>query len=335
MKKNNPKHYWELYSEAEEVFIDFGLQFETRHLPEDDNEPSSSLQAAGNLADSPSNLRSTWGSTPTRTTRTAARSAVQGPSSGITSPPAVTRNMKIATPSRLTPVKKQTPVKQQQLQALFATLEEAIEMCDHHIMVDPEFPEGNGHGIVCMHIPGSLVVTTSKGDKFVSDVLKITIDSLVDLRDYKHTKGQIVLNGKAFLITKPAVSSYLLMNHKELFAVEANPCARTEQEHAKWATAVTRDEARRLTTILCIFPDGMTVTNDMQSIEPTAPNTDRVIAYSLREVHAETEVEGQQLPQSFVPGFFFLRVVEESGLIEAAAEEVHSLARAFQGMLVK
>lgn len=293
---------------------------------------------------SPSNLQSSWGSSNKEQPFSSTPQKPPRRSSRLGSPPLSTGTPSrrqpsaapIATPSPTLRNKMPIPAKkktQEPKLSIFADLYEAEELVDAMIDVDTDYPESHGHGVHVLRVPESILTTTDLGT-FVSDKIQFVLEDLVDITDYKQFKGQLVLNGTAFLITKPSVPSYLLKYYVEVLAKEKTPCDRTEHEFKTWLNGVSKDASRCETNLLFVFPEGLVCSADMSSMNPSAPTEDQAVKLLLREVPLDTENEsGEHYPQVFYPGYFKLRVVRAKAKpVDLKKSPVASLADAFEGM---
>lgn len=140
-----------------------------------------------------------------------------------------------------TPSKKKDAAEETSL--LFSSNEEAIEMVDHVIEADTDFPESHGHGFFCLRVPDALETSTTLGT-CVSDELVIMAEDLIDLCDCENYNGQLVLNGRGFLLTKPSILNYLLKNCLALLSLEDKQCERTSHEFRVWISSIPRDKTR-------------------------------------------------------------------------------------------
>ncbi|CAB9505369.1 hypothetical protein SEMRO_229_G092850.1 [Seminavis robusta] len=234
-----------------------------------------------------------------------------------------------------TPVKKGSakkapaPVNKQ----IFDSVEEAEEMVDHLVQIDFDYPESMGHHLHSLRIPDSLLTKTSLGT-YVSDEAKILLEDLIDLTDYENYQGLLVLNGKGFLVTLPAVSKFLMNQYHDLLELEKVKCEKTKQQFEFWISAVVKDKSRWNQTILCLFPEGVTCTTDFVSPEPQAPTSDQPVKLMLRELGLRTETkQGGTVPQIFYPGYFKLRIINDRPKMASVVDEpVQTLSSAFEGM---
>lgn len=221
--------------------------------------------------------------------------------------------------------------------SIFTDIDEAIGMVDHVIPVDTDYPESGGHGVHVLRVPESILTTTEHGT-FVSDKIVFFLEDLVDITDYKKIKGQVVLHGTGFLLSKPSVPAYLRKYYNEVLAKEKIHCERTEHEFKTWLNGVTEDASRMQHDLLFLLPDGVECTTDMASTNPAAPTEDQSAFLFLREIPLETENEdegGPLIPQIFYPGYFKLRVVRKKAKpVDVKKAPIASLASAFQGMAV-
>ena len=115
-----------------------------------------------------------------------------------------------------------------------------MEQVDHTVYVDFDFPEKLGHGLFAQKVDEGVTVTGPSGT-VVNDRMKITYARLEDLVDWHEISGLLVLNGTAFLLTKPGIPDFLKRECMDMFAVETNPCERTVKQHAYWVNAAEKD----------------------------------------------------------------------------------------------
>ncbi|CAB9510683.1 unknown protein [Seminavis robusta] len=213
--------------------------------------------------------------------------------------------------------------------SLFKNMTEAEESVDWVIDIDTDYPESHGHGLSVHCIEQGLLVENASG-KVKADTLKIYLENFVDLNDYDHYQGTIVLKGEGFLISKPSTPSYMLNHHQDLHALESEFNQNVADEHSAWITAINKDKSRQTKTILLVMPQGITVTTDMKGLEPKAPDGDLYCKLHLRELQCEDKVEERAVEQLFFPGFWNLRIIEGATEIEKATEQKKSLLSAFE-----
>jgi len=101
---------------------------------------------------------------------------------------------------------------------LFNWLEAAMEQVDRTACVDFDFPEKLGHGLFAQKVEEGLTVT-GPSSTVVSNGMKITYAQLEDLNNRHEVSSLLVLNGIAFLLTKPGIPDFLRREHNEMFAV--------------------------------------------------------------------------------------------------------------------
>jgi hypothetical protein len=200
------------------------------------------------------------------------------------------------------------------------------------ICVDTDCPKKNGEFFI-HHISD-----VSTGDELI-DLVKITTAHLIDLRDFKHYSGHVVLNGQGFLISRPTVPHFLLYDYKALFEKEKKRCSRTEEMYKVEVNQIIASPARQVKSILLLFPDGMTCNADMGATTPSS--IDQKVNLILRPLAIDTMVKkGSAMVvenQSFCPGYWVLRVINDNRRIlnlEENEGEDDDLEKAFAGMNV-
>jgi hypothetical protein len=206
-----------------------------------------------------------------------------------------------------------------------------LYIADETIDVVIDCPEKNGEFFI-HHIEN-----VSTGDELI-DIVKIIMPHVIDLRDFKHYSGHVVLNGQGFMISRPTVPHYLLYDYEELFGKEKKRCARTEEKYKVEVNDIIASPARQVKRILLLFPDGMTCNADMGATTPSS--IDQKVNLILRPLAIDTTVKkGSAMVvenQSFCPGYWALRVINDNRRILKRDEEGDDddLEKAFAGMNV-
>ncbi|CAB9531363.1 hypothetical protein SEMRO_3464_G348290.1 [Seminavis robusta] len=217
--------------------------------------------------------------------------------------------------------------------SLFKNMTEAEESVDWVIDIDTDYPESHGHGLSVHCIEQGLLVENASG-KVKANTLKIYLENFVDLNDYDHYQGTIVLKGEGFLISKPSTPSYMLNHHQDLHALESEFNQNVADEHSAWITAINKDKSRQTKTILLVMPQA----TDIEGPRPRAPDGEPSFFFlfgggqvPFRELQCEDKVEERAVEQLFFPGFWNLRIIEGATEIEKATEQKKSLLSAFEG----
>lgn len=215
----------------------------------------------------------------------------------------------------------------------FETLEEAVEQCWQVVFVDFLSPEDNGPPLFTVE---KLLQITSPSGKETTTQVKVHLNSLVDLRDYKATKGKVVLGGAGFLVSMPKVP-FFRRDKKDVETAhnkEQNPCANTQNSWTTFANKISRKDSvdRLMMKILFVFPNEMRVSADLDSKE--APMKDQKAKLFMREVPCDFIAAGKRWTPTQNPGFWLLRVIsEEAGnLTDSGDESEDSLGDALSGM---
>ena len=197
---------------------------------------------------------------------------------------------------------------------VFQTVEEAISRADKVVYLeDFSFPEKTGHGLF-VHRHNQAHTLDAPGITIQMDLIQICVESLIDMRDYSETTGQLVLDGKGFFVCKPSVPYYQLYNSKQMFKMFGNLPERIEQNHSKWCTKVLGDETRKFNNILVLFPKGVRACLDFHSPAPVIARDDEKATLKLAELPLSFDGASQNNPtavvhQLFVPGYWMTRVV--------------------------
>ena len=303
--------------------------------------------------DSPSNLESSWG--PVRTTRstpsqdTTAAPPAQAPIAQTnprpvrTAPPAPPKTVRMSTPPRRTVASHGTPNRRE----MYTSIQDAIDKTDHYRLVDFDFPP-QGHGTMFQRFKDTIQVSGELAT-VKDDEIKITLESIVDLRDFHDSySGQLVLNGRGFVLTKPWVCKLLVENADLVYALEdvkteeeALAITNKYQQHVRFANKVKKDASLRTQTIFFEFPEGVVCTTNMTEEYPDAPSRDMRVPLRLRELPAAFQLPGKDgglvdTMQMFNPAFFTLRVVrpddDDVFHLEVNEEQTFDVCSAMQGM---
>jgi hypothetical protein len=162
---------------------------------------------------------------------------------------------------------------------------------------------------------------------------------VINLRDFKHYSGHIVLNGQGFMISRPTVPHFLLYDYEELFRREQKRCAGTEEKYKVKVNDIIASPACQVKRILLLFPDGMTCNDD--DMGATTPSSiDQKVNLILRPLAIDTTIKkGSAMVfknQSFCPGYWALCVINDNSCILKCDEEGddNDLEKAFAGMHV-
>ena len=210
-----------------------------------------------------------------------------------------------------------------------------MEQVDHTVYVDFDFPEKLGHGLFAQKVDEGVTVTGPSGT-VVNDRMKITYARLEDLVDWHEISGLLVLNGTAFLLTKPGIPDFLKREYMDMFAVETNPCERTVKQHAYWVNAAEKDPSRKCTLILVVFPEGVVCTTDFQSLAAAVPQGDMKVKFELRQFATDKNVSKKKekiVSQTHYPGHFHLRILGVERNLEVNSEEDEDIDDAFLGQV--
>lgn len=215
----------------------------------------------------------------------------------------------------------------------FTSLEDAVDTVgsSNVTLVDFNFPEDNFPPLFM--VQKLLQVETPSGEEIITQV-KVHLHSLVDLRDYKHTKGKVVCGGRALLVTMPKVP-FFRHNEEDVqmaHSKEANKCKITQNAYTSFANAVAKDQDRLMMRRLFVFPnEGIVSANLVSDDEPKA---DQKVKLTMRKVPTQFKVGDKVEKPVQNPGFFLLRLIsEEAGELRNKAEESDDeLQNAFDGM---
>ncbi|CAB9525587.1 unknown protein [Seminavis robusta] len=349
LKKENPKKYWKLFGEANEIGKN-----ELDLDPEDD---------------SPSKLVATWGSKPNTRSSSSNKATTKTPppeqepiieeeETQSPAPQPLPEEVPSSSWSFSTPIKRKKTVNKMapkkgtpsklfhsphsgfkqaaavQRENIFKNKSEAMDAVDETIDVDLHYPEENGSEFLVHRVDECLSITDQTGT-VVADKIRITLKCLVDLRDYDNYTGNIVLNGKGFLVTGPKVPHFLLHNHEGLSDLEQTPCERTKNKLATFANAVLGDPTRLVQTVLFLMPEEVIISTDFVNAVPPIPTHDQKAKLRLREYPLETEVglAKAKMNQMFYPGWWEVRVVPATAPqhLRVNDEANDGIETAFQG----
>lgn len=188
----------------------------------------------------------------------------------------------------------------------FETLQQAMDECWQVVMVDFAYPEDNGPPLFTVE---KLLQIKSPSGRETTSQVKVHLNSLVDLRDYKATKGKVVLGGAGFLVTMPKIPFYR-RDKKDVetaHSKEMDPCANTQNSWTTFAHKISRKENadRLLMKVLFVFPNEMLVSADLDSKE--APTKDQKSKLFMREVPCDFTAGGKRYQPTQNPGFWLLQ----------------------------
>ena len=346
--KEKPAHYWKLYSDSLRVIKESGEEPWTPvaiAVPVDNPETRRDTPDQ----DSPSNIKSSWTAvdididTPQKATRS--RSSARSSSLKMSTPDteaqaAAAAAAAAAEVAARTPPRKpsRSPArntkKKSKSKNLFKTLEEAVSMVDDTVALDPDFPETVGHNLLVNRFDDSIEISGQNGGITNADKLRVTMTVLADLRDFKCHTLKVVLNGTALWYKYPVVSAAFLEDFESMMRGDK---ATVVEKFSHFANAVQKDPIRRYRTVLFLMPEGVTVTIDKQSIDPSEPKRDQLVRVVLGEVVLTSELKDPagttQVTQKFFPGFYDLRIIgnPEDKTRKAEAEEDWGLTAALKG----
>ena len=182
-------------------------------------------------------------------------------------------------------------------------------------VLDLEYPERLGDNIFIQEI----TEIDSKSKKFSLDKLKVSIYSILDMKDYKKYFLTVVLEGTALLVEFPSIPDFMACKYKKIGKLEKKRCLRTERATAKMMTSITKKldgkegtPPPRLTRrVLVVLPQGMIVTDDFKKKEPFIPTVDIPMDYVRREF-VDTDTIGSKktrITQTFNPIYWELRII--------------------------
>ena len=225
----------------------------------------------------------------------------------------------------------------------FETLQDAIDWVGtkNVLEVDWTRPESHNAPLFLLTLNTNRL-NQNKTAQF--DKIRIVISSIFDLRDLQRIGGKIIVGGAAFLVSLPSVPTFLLEDHKKMHdSTKSNYCERTKLDHGQAANDILKEEERRVTYYLFVFPEDTLCNANLEKWLP--PNNDQRIRISLKPDFAfDTIVKiGNSETtehQHFNPGYFDLRVCDEeekvvdADNIPAPKESVSKLADYFEGWCI-
>jgi hypothetical protein len=215
----------------------------------------------------------------------------------------------------------------------FTSLEDAVDSVGHGnvTLVDFNFPEDNFPPLFM--IQKLLQIETPSAREIITEV-KVHLNSLVDLRDYKYTKAKVVCGGRALLVTMPKVPFFRRneVDVKMAHSKEAVKCKITQNSHTSFANVVANDQDRLMLRHLFVFPNEGIVSADLESDDP--PKGDQKVKLTMRKVPTKCYVGEEEVQPVQNPGFFLMRLIsEEAGVLRDQGEESDDdLQNAFTGM---
>lgn len=219
---------------------------------------------------------------------------------------------------------------------LWETLDDAKDEVNFVIEVDFDTPEANGGPMFFVQATGQIDI----GKEIITEV-RFYLNSLVDLRDFDFTKGKVVCQGRAFLITIPAIPFYRRTSKevKEFFNNhESVRCPNTENNYVTEINDIAKDMDRLLVQYLFVMPHGTIISANLNSdFQPTADQKCKLLLRK-QKLDFETGKEGKKKKrnqeQNF--GFWVTRMIKAKRdmLSDEEADSDSDLEGAFAGMKV-
>jgi hypothetical protein len=224
-----------------------------------------------------------------------------------------------------------TPMKGREL---FGCLDDAIMAASVHHNVDFAHPER--HGAPTFFLQFTEQVPTKDGKELYQEI-KIWLNDLPDLRDHERYQAQVVCQGRAILVTLPAVPFFRrnLVEVNHLFKMEGERCENSENSYTSAMNAIMKDPERSVVKHLFELPEDMIVTSDLDSDVP--PRADEKADLRLRRLPSKCKVGKKLIMEQnkiFIIGYWRFRVVTDDKVVlcteeEEARDELESM---FSGM---
>lgn len=230
---------------------------------------------------------------------------------------------------------------------MVASVEDAEGKCESVETLDFETPEQTcKYGLFIKKFRETIYVARGPGRVGnISDMLKVTLFNMSDLRDFNRYQLWLVLNGTALLFVKPTLPTWMVQNYKsvlkkEFTCMHMDVCEQTAKEMALYVNKYTREAWRQKESYLFLFPEGIECTTDMLSPVPHAPTKDELVMRTMNEVHLKTNVlmseeQGSvKTAQKMHPQYWHLRIIqgtEENQFGQGDGPQTETLARAYAG----
>lgn len=219
-------------------------------------------------------------------------------------------------------------------------VEKAKEEADFTIHVNPDRPENNMAPLFWVQehdnqdTPDKMAVYTK---------LRILCTHIMDVRNKKHIKGQVICGGRVFWVRMPIMPLFLLLNFAAMFDKDAEKESdeTIKKNFAVEANKIIQDAERMEVTFCFVMEEGTLVTANLNSNDP--PSVDQRAEFRLKDFTVTTHQEAgrngklENVGQTFLPGWWNLRVLEdkESALTLAESNDSEDLAAALKRMAIK
>lgn len=272
-------------------------------------------------------------STPRKTQQSLASPPSRASSTSKATPSSILKNRSPSTSYShyQTPSPRKTTSNMSNRRVMFDTLDEAVAAADDVIYID-DFetmkPENNSHGFFIQYI-SEIVVGTELIKK-----LKISVPDIMDLRDHKKWTGHLVCAGAAFLIKRPILPHFFLQNHKEVLALEATVCERTETRTKKECTDIINDDTRQFRTILVVLPTGIAASEDFSMSTPSGVDKKCKFWLRLLKISSAIGKKKSQTDQFFYPCYWEMRILKglDQDILENNNDSDSDIEDALEGM---
>jgi hypothetical protein len=199
-------------------------------------------------------------------------------------------------------------------------LDRAVEDADMTVYVDIERPEDNGpplFAVQCLRL-----IDSPSGNEVTSQI-KIHLHSLIDLRDFRFTKGMVICGGRAALVKLVKIPHYRRDKGdvKALQAKETKPSANDQKAYLTWINDFKEPPTMN---VLFIMPRGMIVSANLDSKDN--PAADQRVPLKLNKQLCEfttgAGANAKDREQEQTSGFWLMRITsEKAGVLQEEAED--------------